>query len=187
MTELRIRTSEWNFLFECRCYSTVLRMITYDIQRFSTHLAAIYANLAKPTLDVILYNYQLSQNVGAEGLVLLTVLVQSSAALRKPNLSSSDSSLICDHTIVRALTPPFGVYTALSAQLSGAFRHTHSRLSEFSEEVAFFGGEETEKMLVEREYAGLIKHENSVLSKRWWHGCVEEGIVKWLWGSFGVS
>lgn len=56
-------------------------MITVDIQRFSTHLAAIYANLAKPILDVILYNYQLSQNVGAEGLVLLIGLVQSSAAL----------------------------------------------------------------------------------------------------------
>lgn len=58
-------------------------MITHDIQRFSTHLAAIYSNLAKPTLDVILYNYQLSRNVGAEGLVLLTILVQSSAALRR--------------------------------------------------------------------------------------------------------
>lgn len=56
-------------------------MITHDIQRFSAHLAAIYANLAKPILDVILYNYQLSQNIGAEGLVLLTILIQSSAAL----------------------------------------------------------------------------------------------------------
>ncbi|KAI8995423.1 adrenoleukodystrophy protein [Trametes punicea] len=144
------------------------QMITHDIQRFSTHLAAIYANVAKPVLDVILYNYQLSQNVGAEGLVLLTVLVQASAAL------------------LRALTPAFGQYAALSAQLAGNLRHTHSRLAEFAEEVAFFGGEETEKMLVEREYAGLVKHENRVLRKRWWHGCVEEGIVKWLWGSFGL-
>jgi len=59
------------------------QMITHDIQKFSNNLAAIYANMAKPVLDVILYNYQLSQNVGAEGLVLLTVLVQLSAALRK--------------------------------------------------------------------------------------------------------
>ena len=59
------------------------QMITHDIQKFSNNFAAIYANLAKPVLDVILYNYQLSQNVGAEGLVLLTVLVQLSAALRK--------------------------------------------------------------------------------------------------------
>ncbi len=42
-------------------------MITVDIQRFSSHLAAVYANLAKPILDVVLYNYQLSRNVGAEG------------------------------------------------------------------------------------------------------------------------
>lgn len=56
-------------------------MITHDIQRFSTHLAAIYSNLAKPVLDVILYNYQLSQNVGAEGLMGLTVLVNGTAVL----------------------------------------------------------------------------------------------------------
>jgi ATP-binding cassette, subfamily D (ALD), peroxisomal long-chain fatty acid import protein len=58
-------------------------MITVDVQRFSTHLAAIYSNVAKPVLDVLLYNYQLSRNVGAEGLVLLTIVVQSSAALRE--------------------------------------------------------------------------------------------------------
>lgn len=63
------------------------RMITHDIQRFSTHLAAIYSNLAKPVLDVILYNYQLSQNVGAEGLVGLTIAVQSTAVLRKCRVS----------------------------------------------------------------------------------------------------
>src|ERR1700689_5172845 len=85
------------------------------------------------------------------------------------------------------MTPHFGQYTALSASLTGSLRHTHSRLVEFAEEIAFFGGEETEKMLVEREYAGLVMHENRVLVRRWWHGCVEEGIVKWLCGSFGVS
>ncbi|KAF8349790.1 ABC transporter transmembrane region 2-domain-containing protein [Amanita rubescens] len=144
------------------------QMITHDIQRFSTHLAAIYSNLAKPVLDVILYNYQLSRNVGAEGLLGLTISVQLTASL------------------LRYLTPPFGLYTALSAQLAGSLRHTHSRLAEFSEEIALLGGEQTEKMLVEREYASLIKHENRVLRRRWWFGCVEEGIIKWLWGSFGL-
>ena len=87
---------------------------------------------------------------------------------------------------MRSLTPPFGSYTALSAQLAGALRHTHSRLAEFAEEIAFMGGEETEKMLVERDYATVILHEHRVLRRKWWFGCVEEGIVKWLWGSFGV-
>ena len=166
------------------------QMITHDIQKFSNNLAAIYANLAKPVLDVILYNYQLSQNVGAEGLVLLTVLVQLTAALRKHSfiIMLMFECLISRIThAVRKLTPPFGAYTSMSAQLMGALRHTHSRLVEFAEEIAFFGGEDTEKMLVEREYAGLVMHEKRVLVGRWWHGCVEEGIVKWLWGGFGVG
>ncbi|KAH7883863.1 ABC transporter transmembrane region 2-domain-containing protein [Phlebopus sp. FC_14] len=144
------------------------QMITHDIQHFSSHLAAIYANLAKPILDVILYNYQLAQNVGAEGLVLLTILIQSSGAL------------------LRAVTPSFGTYTAESAALAGSFRHAHSRLAEFAEEVAFFGGEEVERQKIEKEYIALVEHEQKVMNKKWWYGCAEEGIVKWLWGSFGL-
>ncbi|KAG6371685.1 ABC transporter transmembrane region 2-domain-containing protein [Boletus reticuloceps] len=144
------------------------QMITHDIQRFSAHLAAIYANLAKPILDVILYNYQLSQNIGAEGLVLLTVLIQLSAAL------------------LRAVTPSFGTYTTQSAALAGSLRHAHSRLAEFAEEVAFFGGEDAEKEIIEKEYMSLVQHEEKVMARRWWYGCAEEGIVKWLWGSFGL-
>ncbi|KAI6136880.1 ABC transporter transmembrane region 2-domain-containing protein [Pisolithus sp. B1] len=145
------------------------QMITYDIQRFSAHLAAIYANLAKPTLDVILYNYQLAQNVGAEGLVILTVLIQASS------------------TLLRVLSPSFGTYTAQSAALAGNLRHGHSRLVEFAEEIAFFGGQETERESLEREYLALVRHEEEVMNKRWWYACAEEGIIKWLWGSFGVN
>ncbi|KAF8710256.1 adrenoleukodystrophy protein, partial [Rhizoctonia solani] len=144
------------------------QMITTDIQRFSAHLAAMYSNLAKPVLDVILYNYQLSRNVGAEGLILLTALVQLSAILLK------------------SLTPPFGQYAATEAALTGSLRATHSRLLEHSEEIAFFEGEEAEKMLVERDYFALVKHINMVLRKRLWHGVAEEGVIKWMWGCFGL-
>ncbi|KAG8967358.1 hypothetical protein FRC03_010103 [Tulasnella sp. 419] len=144
------------------------QMITIDINRFAASLAAIYGNVAKPILDVVLYNYQLSRNVGAEGLVLLTIAVQASAAL------------------LRALTPPFGSYAAKEAALSGSLRHSHSRLVESAEEVAFYGGEDVEKYIIERDYFGLVKHINRVLRMRVWHGIVEEGIIKWLWGSFGL-
>ncbi|KAG6891067.1 hypothetical protein C0995_014156 [Termitomyces sp. Mi166 len=125
--------------------------------------------MAKPILDVILYNYQLSQNVGAEGLLILTVLVQSSAVM------------------LRRLTPSFGMYTALSAQLSGSLRHTQSRIAEFAEEIAFLNGEQTEKTLLEREYASVLQHESYVLTRRWWFGCIEEGVIKWLWGAYGTD
>jgi len=47
-------------------------------------------------------------------------------------------------------------------------------------------GEHAERLLIEREYATMLKHEKRVLEQRWWFGCVEEGVIKWLWGSFGV-
>ncbi|WVO13006.1 hypothetical protein L204_100615 [Cryptococcus depauperatus] len=142
--------------------------LTVDIQQFSQKLAEIYSNIAKPVLDVILYNYQLSKNVGAEGLVILTVLVQASAVL------------------LRAVTPPFGAYAAHEAKLEGELRFTHSRLLESAEEVALYHGEEIEKNVIERGYFALVKHVNRVLKIRIGHGMAEEGIIKWLWGSLGL-
>ncbi|ELU44570.1 adrenoleukodystrophy protein [Rhizoctonia solani AG-1 IA] len=89
--------------------------------------------------------------------------------------------------LVKSLTPPFGQYAATEAALTGSLRATHSRLLEHSEEIAFFEGEEAEKMLVERDYFALVKHINMVLQRRLWHGVAEEGVIKWMWGCFGVS
>ncbi|KAL7417460.1 ABC transporter transmembrane region 2-domain-containing protein [Mrakia frigida] len=144
------------------------QMIVVDIHNFSRHLAELYSNIAKPTLDVVLFNYQLSRNVGAEGLIILTILVQGSSGLLK------------------AITPAFGQFAALTAQLEGELRFTHSRLIENAEEIAFYRGEQIEKNIIERSYYALIKHLNDVTRVRGWFIMGEEGIVKWLWGSFGL-
>ena len=103
------------------------QLITVDISRFSNSLAELYSNLAKPTLDMIIYNWSLSRSVGGEGLFTMALLVQLSA------------------NIMRALTPPFGKYVAEEARLEGEFRASHSRLIDFSEEIALYEGHEAEK------------------------------------------
>lgn len=73
------------------------QLITVDIAKFSNSLAEIYANIAKPVLDVILYNLQLSRNVGPEGLIGLTLVVQASAALCECSHSSLPTTIAgCD-------------------------------------------------------------------------------------------
>ena len=57
---------------------------------------AYSSNIAKPILDVILYNFQLSRNVGAEGLIATSVLVQGSAALRASLLPPSSAAWSTD-------------------------------------------------------------------------------------------
>jgi ATP-binding cassette subfamily D (ALD) long-chain fatty acid import protein len=43
-----------------------------------------------------------------------------------------------------------------------------------------------EKNIIERYYFSLIKHVNRTFRMRMWHGLVEEGIIKWAWGSLGL-
>jgi ATP-binding cassette, subfamily D (ALD), peroxisomal long-chain fatty acid import protein len=144
------------------------QLITVDISRFSNSLAELYSNLAKPTLDMIIYNYSLSRSVGGEGLFTMALLVQVSA------------------NIMRALTPPFGKYVADEARLEGEFRFQHTRLIDYSEEIALYGGHEAEKDGLDKGYFTLIKHVNRILRRRFYHGFMEDFVIKYFWGALGL-
>ncbi|KAF3008834.1 hypothetical protein E8E13_010794 [Curvularia kusanoi] len=144
------------------------QLITVDVAKFANSLAELYSNLAKPVLDIIVYNYSLSRSVGAEGLFFMSLLVQLSA------------------NVMRALTPPFGKYVADEARLEGEFRFQHSRLIDYSEEVALYHGHEAEKDTLDKGYFTLIKHVNRILRRRLYHGVMEDFVIKYFWGALGL-
>ncbi|MCJ1472028.1 hypothetical protein MMC13_000673 [Lambiella insularis] len=144
------------------------QLITVDVSRFSNSLAELYSNLAKPMLDMIIYNYSLSRSVGGEGLFMMSLLVQVSA------------------NVMRALTPPFGKYVAEEARLEGEFSFQHSRLIDNSEEVALYHGHEAEKDTLDKGYFTLIKHVNRILRRRFYHALMEDFVIKYFWGALGL-
>lgn len=144
------------------------QLITVDVSRFSNSLAELYSNLAKPTLDIVVYNWSLSRSVGGEGLFMMSLVVQLSANL------------------MRVLTPPFGKYVAEEARLEGEFRSQHSRLIDYSEEIALFNGHEAEKDTLDKGYFTLIKHVNRILRRRLYHGVMEDFVIKYFWGALGL-
>ncbi|KAF3050525.1 hypothetical protein E8E11_009256 [Didymella keratinophila] len=144
------------------------QLITVDVAKFANSLAELYSNLAKPVLDIIVYNYSLSRSVGGEGLFFMSLLVQLSA------------------NVMRALTPPFGKYVADEARLEGEFRYQHSRLIDYSEEVALYHGHEAEKDTLDKGYFTLIKHVNRILRRRLYHGVMEDFVIKYFWGALGL-
>ncbi|KKY23446.1 putative abc fatty acid [Phaeomoniella chlamydospora] len=144
------------------------QLITVDVARFSNSLAELYSDLTKPVLDMIIYNYSLSKNVGGEGLFIMALLVQVSA------------------NVMRALTPPFGKYVADEARLEGEFRSQHQRLIDFSEEIALYHGENAEKDTLDKGYFTLIKHVNRILRRRFYHGFMEDFVIKYFWGALGL-
>lgn len=144
------------------------QLIAVDVSRFSNSLAELYSNLAKPILDMVIYNYSLSRSVGGEGLFMMSLLVQISA------------------NVMRALTPPFGKYVAEEARLEGEFRFQHSRLIDNSEEIALYHGHETEKDTLDKGYFTFIKHVNRILRRRLYHGVMEDFVIKYFWGALGL-
>lgn len=142
--------------------------ITQDVSKFCNSLSELYSNLAKPVLDIVIYNVQLSRAVGGDALFIASAIVQMSAwALRK-------------------ITPPFGKMVAEEQRLEGEFRFAHSRLIENNEEVALYRGHDVEKGILESAYLNLIKHVNGIYRKRIVHGMVEDFIIKYFWGAMGL-
>lgn len=144
------------------------QLIAVDVSKFSNSLAELYSNLAKPVLDMAVYNWSLSRSVGGEGLFFMGLIVQLSA------------------NVMRALTPPFGKYVADEARLEGEFRFQHSRLIDYSEEIAFYAGQEAEKDTLDKDYFTLIKHVNRILRRRFWHSFMEDFVIKYFWGALGL-
>ncbi|KAH7320135.1 ABC transporter transmembrane region 2-domain-containing protein [Stachybotrys elegans] len=144
------------------------QLIAVDVSKFSNSLAELYSNLAKPLLDMTIYTYSLSRSVGGEGVVFMSLLVQLSA------------------NVMRALTPPFGKYVADEARLEGEFRYQHSRLIDYSEEVALYAGHDAEKDTLDKGYFTLIKHVNYILRRRFYHGFMEDYVIKYFWGALGL-
>ncbi|KAF2857069.1 ATP binding protein [Piedraia hortae CBS 480.64] len=144
------------------------QLITVDVAKFSNSLAELYSNLAKPILDLIIYSWSLRRSVGGEGLFAMSLMVQLSAMA------------------MRALTPPFGKYVAEEARLEGEFRFQHSRIIDYSEEVALYVGQEAEKDTLDKGYFTLIKHVNRILRRRFYHGIMEDFVIKYFWGALGL-
>lgn len=88
--------------------------------------------------------------------------------------------------VMRVLTPPFGKYVADEARLEGEFRFEHSRLIDYSEEIALYAGHEAEKDTLDKGYFTLIKHVNYILRRRFYHGFMEDFVIKYFWGALGL-
>ncbi|KAJ2552466.1 ATP-binding cassette long-chain fatty acid transporter pxa2 [Coemansia sp. RSA 1933] len=144
------------------------QLIAVDIMKFSNSLSELYSNLAKPTLDAVVYNIQLAKSLGVESLFGIMVIIQMSMGM------------------LRLLAPPFGQLVAQEQRLEGEFYFTHSRLIEHAEEVALYRGHEAEKRTITRRYLRLIRHVNRVFRLNVFYGMLEDFVVKYFWGAAGL-
>ncbi|KAE8231048.1 hypothetical protein CF326_g3945 [Tilletia indica] len=145
------------------------QFITTDIARFCDTLAALYSNISKPTLDILIFNYQLARNLGITGVSGLLV------------------NYLLTGYILRKVTPAFGKLAAIEAKLEGDFRNAHTRLITNAEEIAFYNGAAIEANILNRAYMRLIRHVNSIFKIRIAYSMTEDFVLKYAWSAAGYA
>ncbi|EAQ93592.1 hypothetical protein CHGG_01827 [Chaetomium globosum CBS 148.51] len=143
------------------------QFITQDLTHFCASAANLYSSLGKPFVDICVFNYQLFRSLGP---------------LASFGLASN---YFITASILRKLSPPFARLKAVEGRKEGEFRSLHSRLIANAEEIAFYGGSETEKAFLNKEYASLSKWMNGVYRIRIQYNMLEDFILKYSWSAYG--
>jgi len=77
------------------------------------------------------------------------------------------------------IMPPFARLTAEQQKLEGDFRFTHSRLINYAEEVAFYGGGQREKNFMNNVFDKLYRHSAGIFTKQATLGVFDSWLVKY--------
>jgi len=143
------------------------QFITQDLTLFCDSAASLYSSLGKPLVDLFVFNYQLYTNLGP---IALTGLL---------------GNYFATATLLRKLSPPFGKLKAVEGKREGDFRSLHSRLIANAEEVAFYGGDQMEKVFLDKGFKDLKIWMEGIYSLKIRYNMLEDFILKYSWSAFG--
>ncbi|KAL1433435.1 hypothetical protein MTO96_012554 [Rhipicephalus appendiculatus] len=138
------------------------QLLTQDVEKFCGCLTDLYSNLSKPLLDIVLYVRWLSVAIGQEapGAMLLYLLFAG--------------------VILTRMRRPVGRMTIEEQKLEGELRYVNSRLITNSEEIAFYQGNDRERVTLDNSFRRLVQHLRDFLEYRFTLGIVDDIVAKYL-------
>lgn len=148
------------------------QLLTQDVDKFCNTITDLYSNISKPLLDIFIYVYRLTLSLGPQTPAVLIVYMMISGY------------------ILTYLRRPTGRMTVLEQKLEGEFRYINSRLITNSEEVAFYQGNQREKLTLLASFEKLTDHLRKFLEFRVLMGTVDNIVAKYIAtvvGFFAVS
>uniref|UniRef100_A0A1Y1M2Q2 ABC transporter domain-containing protein n=1 Tax=Photinus pyralis TaxID=7054 RepID=A0A1Y1M2Q2_PHOPY len=143
------------------------QLLTTDIDKFCESVAELYCNTSKPILDILLYIFKLNTNMGFGTIGLMC------------------GYLIFAGVFLTYLRKPVSYFTSNEQKLEGEFRHVNARIITYSEEIAFYHGNEKEKLTVLTSFNKLMGHIRKFLRFQIVMGFVENIVAKYFAISVG--
>ena len=143
------------------------QFITQDLTSFCASAASLYSSIGKPLVDLCVFNYQLFRSLGPVALTGLLI------------------NYLCTAILLRTLSPPFGKLKAVEGRREGDFRNSHARLVANAEEVAFYGGSDTEKIFLDKRFRELRSWMEGIYGLKIRYNILEDFVLKYSWSAFG--
>lgn len=151
------------------------QLLTEDVWQFAKLLAHLWSHLSKPVLDVALISAQMITTARSKG---SGVMGPGGFAFLAVGATTK---------VLQWASPPFGRLVKEQAELEGNYRFVHSRLITNSEEIAFYGGDQVERGILQASYTSLVKHMNYIFGKRVPYNMLEGFLLKYLWSTAGYA
>jgi len=143
------------------------QFITQDLTLFCASAASLYSSIGKPLVDLFVFNYQLYRSLGPLA------------------LSGLLANYFLTATLLRRFSPPFGKLKAVEGRREGEFRGLHARLIANAEEVCFYGGEQMEKLFLDKGFRELRTWMEGIYSLKIRYNMLEDFVLKYSWSAFG--
>lgn len=148
--------------------------LTDDLSELASSVAHLYSSLTKPLLDCALVGIALisfSHKMGAK-------------TISGPLLAAAVIALTGQ--VLRFASPKFGQLVAEEAMRRGKLREAHARISAHAEEIAFYGGHDTEYRYLNSAYKSLVTHLHRILAVKLWYVMLEQFLMKYVWSGTGL-
>lgn len=121
----------------------------------------LYGNLLKPILEVVFLSRTLGTMMGSKYLSYFFLFFFVAGQL------------------LRFVMPPFSKFTAETSRREGEFRSNHHRIISHGEEIAFYGGSDRERELIDESFQSVAENMNRHHFFRFFMNMLDNYIVKY--------
>lgn len=165
------RLAFYKLTFDSQSSSSVIanidNSITNDVTKFCDAICSVFANIAKPVIDLIFFSVYLRDNLGTVGIVGIFV------------------NYFITGFILKRWTPPLGKLVSKRSSAEGDYYNYHLNLINNTEEIAFYHGTKVERTKVNALYDHLMDQMLLVDRVKINYNIVEDYVLKYTWSALG--
>ncbi|AET38142.1 ATP-binding cassette long-chain fatty acid transporter PXA1 Ecym_2410 [Eremothecium cymbalariae DBVPG len=143
--------------------------IANDINKFCDAVTNLFANMAKPVIDLVFFSFYLRDNLGTLGVAGIFM------------------NYFLTGYILKQYTPPLGKLVSKRSSAEGNYYNYHLNMINNNEEIAFYQGTAVEKVKVDNIYEKLMAQMLQVDRAKVFYNVIEDYILKYTWSALGYA